>query len=46
VEIICAAANGFESEFSGFTGLTITSLDGMVGLLLNGVSISRLFADA
>jgi hypothetical protein len=43
VEIIGAAANGFES---GFTGLTITSLDGMVGLLLNGVSISRLFADA
>jgi len=43
VEIIRAAANGFES---GFTGLTITSLDGTGGLLLNGVSISRLFADA
>jgi hypothetical protein len=27
VEIIGAAANGFESGFSGFTGLTITSLD-------------------
>jgi hypothetical protein len=46
VEIICAAANGFESGFSGFTGLTITSLDGMGGLLLNSVSISSLFADA
>jgi hypothetical protein len=46
VEIIRAAANGFESGFSGFTGLTITSLDGMGGLLLNGVSISSLFADA
>jgi hypothetical protein len=46
VEIIRAVANGFESGFSGFTGLTITSLDGMGGLLLNGVSISRLFADA
>jgi hypothetical protein len=49
VEIIGAAANGFESGFTGFTGftgLTITSLNGMGGLLLNGVSISRLFADA
>ena len=46
MEIIGAAANGFESGFSGFTGLTITSLDGMGGLLLNSVSISSLFADA
>jgi hypothetical protein len=46
VEIIRAVANGFESGFTGFSGLTITSLDGMGGLLLNGVSISRLFADA
>jgi hypothetical protein len=46
MEIICAAATGFESGFTGFTGLTITSLDGMGGLLLNGVSISSLFADA
>ena len=46
VEIIRAAATGFESGFSGFTGLTITSLDGKGGLLLNGVSISRLFAAA
>jgi hypothetical protein len=46
VEIIGAAANGFESGFSGFTGLTITSLNGMGGLLLNSVSISRLFAAA
>jgi hypothetical protein len=47
--MIGAAANGFESGFSGFsgfTGLTITSLDGKGGLLLNGVSISRLFAAA
>lgn len=43
VEIIRAAATDFES---GFTGLTITSLDGMGRLLLNGVIISRLFADA
>jgi hypothetical protein len=43
VEIIRAAATGFES---GFTGLTITSLDGVGRLFLNGVSISWLFAGA
>ena len=37
VEMIRAAATGFES---GFTGLTITSLDGMGRLLLNGAFIS------
>ncbi len=37
VELIRAAATGFES---GFTGLTITSLDGMGRLLLNGAFIS------
>jgi hypothetical protein len=43
MEIIRAAATGFES---GFTGLTITSLNGVGRLLLNGASISWLFADA
>jgi hypothetical protein len=43
VEITRAAATDFES---GFTGLTITSLDGMGRLILIGVIISRLFADA
>jgi hypothetical protein len=43
MEIIRAAATGFES---GFTGLTITSLDGVGRLFLNGVSISWLFAGA
>ena len=43
VELIRAAATGFES---GFTGLTIMSLVGMGRLLLNGAFISRLFADA
>ena len=46
VEMIRAAATGFESGFTGCTGLTITSLVGMGRLLLNGVIISRLFADA
>jgi hypothetical protein len=46
VEIIRAVANGFESGFSGFTGLTITSLDGVRSLFLNGAFISSLFADA
>jgi hypothetical protein len=46
MEMICAAANGFESGFSGFTGLTITSLDGVRSLFLNGAFISRLFAAA
>ena len=46
VELIRAAATGFESGFTGGTGLTITSLDGMGRLLLNGAFISRLFADA
>jgi len=44
--MIRAAATGFESGFTGRTGLTITSLDGMGRLLLNGAFISRLFADA
>jgi hypothetical protein len=43
MEIIRAAAIGFES---GFSGLSITSLDGLVGLLLNDPFISWLFADA
>ncbi|MFN6079260.1 MAG: hypothetical protein ACK48I_08630 [Bacteroidota bacterium] len=46
VEMIRAAATGFESGFTGRTGLTITSLVDMGRLLLNGVIISRLFADA
>ena len=46
VEMIRAAATGFESGFTGCTGLTITSLDGMGRLLLNGAFISLLFADA
>jgi hypothetical protein len=46
MEIIRAAATGFESGFPGFLGLTITSLDGLGRLLLNGVSNSWLFADA
>ena len=46
VEIIRAAASSFESGFTGFTGLTITSLDDMGRLILIGVIISRLFADA
>jgi hypothetical protein len=36
-------SSGFES---GFTGLTITSLNGEERLLLNGASISFPFADA
>jgi hypothetical protein len=43
VEITRAAATDFES---GFTELTITSLDGMGRLILIGAFISRLFADA
>ncbi|MFY8012923.1 MAG: hypothetical protein ACOVRG_13155 [Saprospiraceae bacterium] len=43
MEIIRAAATGFES---GFPGLTITSLNGVGRLLLNGASISWLSADA
>ena len=46
VELIRAAATGFESGFTGCIGLTITSLVDMGRLLLNGVIISRLFADA
>jgi hypothetical protein len=46
MEILRAAAIGFESGFPGFTGLTITSLDGVGRLLLNGASISWLSADA
>jgi hypothetical protein len=44
--MIRAAATGFESGFTGWTGLTITSLVDMGRLLLNGAFISRLFADA
>jgi hypothetical protein len=43
MEIIRAAAIGFES---GFTGLTITSLNGVGRLLLNGASISWFSAAA
>jgi hypothetical protein len=43
MEIIRAAATGFES---GFSGLTITSLDGVGRLFLNGAFISLLFAGA
>jgi hypothetical protein len=46
VEIICAAATGFESGFSGRIGLSITSLVGMGRLFIHGAFISRLFADA
>ncbi len=46
VELIRAAATGFESGFTGCIGLTITSLVDMGRLLLNGAFISRLFADA
>jgi hypothetical protein len=46
MEIIRAAATGFESGFPGFTGLSITSLVGVGRLLLNGASISFPFADA
>ena len=46
VKIIRAAASSFESGFTGCTGLTITSLDDMGRLILIGVIISRLFADA
>ena len=46
MEIIRAAAIGFESGFTRFSGLTITSLDGLERLLLNGVFNSRFFADA
>ncbi|MBU6169726.1 MAG: hypothetical protein KGQ86_11845 [Bacteroidetes bacterium] len=43
MEIIRAAATGFES---GFSGLTITSLVGVGRLLLNDPYISWLSADA
>ena len=46
VELIRAAATGFESGFTGCIGLTITSLVDMGRLLLNGAFSSRLFADA
>jgi hypothetical protein len=46
LEIIRAAAIGFESGFTGFTELSTTSLVGVGRLLLNGVSFSCLFADA
>ena len=36
----------FESGFTGFRGLTITSLGSLGRLLLAGDFISRLFADA
>ena len=46
MKIIRAAATGFESGFTGCTGLTITWLDGMGRLILIGAFIFRLFADA
>jgi hypothetical protein len=46
MEILRAAATGFESGFTGFPGLTITSLVGVGRLLLNGASISWLSAAA
>jgi hypothetical protein len=46
MEIIRAAATGFESGFSGFLGLTITSLNGVERLLLIDAFINSLFADA
>jgi hypothetical protein len=46
MEIKRAAATSFESGFTRFLGLTITSLDGLERLLLNGASISWLSADA
>jgi hypothetical protein len=46
MEILRAAAIGFESGFTGFPGLTITSLVGVGRLLLNGASISWLSAAA
>ena len=45
MEIMRAAAS-FESGFSGFRGLTITSLVWEGRLLLCGVFVARLFADA
>jgi hypothetical protein len=46
MEILRAAATGFESGFTGFPGLTITSLVGVGRLLLNGASISWFSAAA
>ncbi|MBU6169288.1 MAG: hypothetical protein KGQ86_09625 [Bacteroidetes bacterium] len=43
MEIILSPAIVFES---GFSGLTITSLNGVVRLFINGASISCLFAAA
>jgi hypothetical protein len=43
MEILRAAATGFES---GFTGSTVTSLNGVGRLLLIDASISWLSADA
>ena len=40
------AAASFESGFSGFRGLTITSLVWVGRLLLNGAFIARPLADA
>jgi hypothetical protein len=40
MEILRAAATGFESGFPGFPGLTITSLNGVGRLLLIDASIS------
>ncbi len=39
------AAAGFESGFSGFSGLTITSLVCVGSLLLNAAFIARPLAD-
>jgi len=46
MEIIRAAAIGYESGFTRFSGLTITSLDGLGGLFLIDAFISWLSADA
>ena len=46
LENLYAAAIGFESGFTGFRGLTITSLVWVGRLIFDGAFIPRLFADA
>ena len=46
LEIMRAAEWGFESGFTGFSGLTITSLTRVGRLILNGAFISKHLADA
>ncbi len=46
LEIMRAAAIGLNHGFSGFRGLTITSLVSVGRLLLDGAFIYRPFADA